>query len=80
MSDGPKYQYHVLTWGGFYNTEYKAVHGLEPGDFLFDTESERSAFILWFPCPRGSTAMSGPPCIGCPSSVASVSTPPMISG
>ena len=45
MSDGPKYQYHVLTWGGFYNTEYKAVHGLEPGDFLFDTESERSAFI-----------------------------------
>lgn len=45
MFDFPKYQYHVLTWGGFYNEEYKRIHGLESGDFLFDTESERSAFI-----------------------------------
>ena len=42
---GPKYQYHVLTWGGFYNTEHKAIHQLEPGDYLFDTQEARDAFI-----------------------------------
>lgn len=38
-------KYHVLTWGGFYNDEHKAKHGLEEGDFLFDTDAERQAFI-----------------------------------
>lgn len=41
----PKYQYHVLTWGGFYNDEYKKIHGLSSGDFLFDTKEEREVFI-----------------------------------
>ena len=41
----PKYQYHLKTWGGFYNDEYKEIHGLQEGDFLFDTEEEREAFI-----------------------------------
>jgi hypothetical protein len=43
--DCPKYQYHALTWGGFYNTEYKSIHGLEEGDFLFDKKEDRDAFI-----------------------------------
>jgi hypothetical protein len=41
----PKYQYHVKTWGGFYNEEYRVIHGLEDGDFLFDTREARHAFI-----------------------------------
>lgn len=41
----PKYRYHVKTWGGFYNDEYRAIHGLEEGDFLFDTEEGRDKFI-----------------------------------
>ena len=45
MSNTPKYQYHVCTWGGFYNSEHKAIHGLEDGDFVFDTEQQREAFI-----------------------------------
>ena len=40
-----KYQYHVLTWGGFYNHEYKNIHGLDKGDFFFDTKEERDEFI-----------------------------------
>tara|TARA_R110000850_G_scaffold89835_1_gene191962 strand:- start:5 stop:427 length:423 start_codon:yes stop_codon:yes gene_type:complete len=39
------YQYHVRTWGGFYNKEYKDLHGLEDGDFFFDTAHERQVFI-----------------------------------
>lgn len=41
----PKYQYHVQTWGGFYNKEHKRIHGLTPGDFVFDSPEERDAFI-----------------------------------
>lgn len=41
----PAYQYHALTWGGFYNKEYKSIHGLDSGDFIFKTESERDKFI-----------------------------------
>jgi hypothetical protein len=41
----PKYQFHVLTWGGFYNDEYKEHHGLADGDFVFDTMRERTEFI-----------------------------------
>lgn len=45
MSNTPKYQYHVLTWGGFYNDEHKVFHGLNDGDFVFDTEKQREDFI-----------------------------------
>jgi len=41
----PTYQYHVLTWGGFYNEEYKKIHGLDGGDFFFDTSDERDNFV-----------------------------------
>jgi len=41
----PKYEYHVLTWGGFYNKEHKDIHGLEGGDYVFSTEKEREDFI-----------------------------------
>jgi len=41
----PKYKYHVLTWGGFYNDEFKNIHKLEEGDFIFDTKEKRDKFI-----------------------------------
>lgn len=40
-----KYEYHLKTWGGFYNDEYKRVHKLEPGDYWFDTNKEREDYI-----------------------------------
>lgn len=40
-----KYQYHLKTWGGFYNEQYKKVHGKEPGDYVFDTKEERKDYI-----------------------------------
>lgn len=39
------YKYHLSTWGGFYNEEYKKVHNKEKGDYLFDTYEEREAYI-----------------------------------
>ena len=41
----PKYQYHVKTWGGFYNDEYKNIHKKECGDFIFDSKKERDSFV-----------------------------------
>ena len=38
-----KYQYHLKTWGGFYNTQHK--HGFKEGDYLFNTEVERGNYI-----------------------------------
>lgn len=40
-----KYQFHVLTWGGFYNEGYQIIHGQVPGDRVFDTKEEREAYI-----------------------------------
>jgi len=40
-----KYEYHLLTWGGFYNEEYWKTHGKTSGDFWFDTEEERQAYM-----------------------------------
>ena len=40
-----KYQYHMHTWGGFYNDEYKSKHKHEPGDYFFNTDTERQAHI-----------------------------------
>ena len=45
IADKPRYQYHVLTWGGFYNKEYKDIHGFEEGDYVFESEKEREDFI-----------------------------------
>lgn len=41
----PRYQYHVQTWGGFYNEDHKKTHGLEPGDYLFGTKGARDVFV-----------------------------------
>lgn len=38
-----KYKYHLLTWGGFYNTYHK--HDFKAGDYLFNTLEEREAYI-----------------------------------
>ena len=40
-----KYEYLLHTWGGFYNEEHKAKHGLEPGYFWFSTADERKKFL-----------------------------------
>lgn len=45
MENKLKYQYHLLTWGGFYNNEHKEKHGFNEGDYVFDTEKERSEHI-----------------------------------
>jgi hypothetical protein len=42
-SNSPKYQYHLQTWGGFYNKEH--THGFKSGDYIFDTLEERDAYI-----------------------------------
>lgn len=41
----PKYEYHLSTWGGFYNDEHKAKHGYEEGDYWFDSATEREMYI-----------------------------------
>jgi hypothetical protein len=41
----PKYQYRLHTWGGFYNAEFKIIHGLEEGDYYFNTFEAREKFI-----------------------------------
>ena len=41
----PKYEYHLFTWGGFYNDEYFKIHQKPKGDFWFNTPEERQVFI-----------------------------------
>jgi hypothetical protein len=43
--ENEKYEFLLHTWGGFYNEEYKAKHGLEPGYFWFDTKEERESYL-----------------------------------
>ena len=43
--DKPKYEYHVLIWGGFFNDEYKKIHKKEEGNYWFNSKSNRSKFI-----------------------------------
>jgi hypothetical protein len=43
--DHEKYEYLLHTWGGFYNEEHKANHGLEPGYFWFSTAVDRQKFF-----------------------------------
>jgi len=40
-----KYQYHALVWGGFYNSEHQIIHEEKEGDYVFDTLSERDAYV-----------------------------------
>lgn len=40
-----KYEYHLKTWGGFYNEEYAKIHKKAPGDFWFNTFEERSKYV-----------------------------------
>lgn len=41
-----KYEYAFKTWGGFYNEEFKKLHGREQGTFYFDTRDERDAEVF----------------------------------
>jgi hypothetical protein len=41
----PKYEFHLYTWGGFYNKEHLKIHNKPRGDFWFDTAEERQHFI-----------------------------------
>jgi hypothetical protein len=41
----PKYEYMLHTWGGFYNAEHAAKHGLKGGYFWFDTAKERDDYL-----------------------------------
>lgn len=45
MKKEPKYEYHLYTWGGFYNEEHLKIHRKPRGDFWFDTNEERQKFI-----------------------------------
>lgn len=38
-----KYEYFLLTWGGFYNEEH--LHGFKEGNYWFDTLEERTEYI-----------------------------------
>ena len=40
----PKYKYRLITWGGFFNEEYKKLHHLSEGQYIFDTKQERDDF------------------------------------
>lgn len=41
----PKYEYHLFTWGGFYNKQYFQIHKKPNGNFWFETAEERQIFI-----------------------------------
>jgi hypothetical protein len=41
----PEYEYHLFTWGGFYNEEHLKIHKKPRGDFWFKTKKERQQFI-----------------------------------
>jgi len=45
MNKELKYEYHLQTWGGFYNDEYAKIHKKVEGDFWFDTKEERQLYI-----------------------------------
>jgi hypothetical protein len=40
-----KYEYHLFTWGGFYNEGYLKIHKKPQGDFWFNTEKDRNKFL-----------------------------------
>lgn len=40
-----KYEYHLLTWGGFYNEEHFDIHQEPDGNHWFDTNEERQIYI-----------------------------------
>lgn len=43
--ENEKYEYLLKTWGGFYNEEFKKIHGKEEGYFFFDAKKERKDYI-----------------------------------
>jgi len=43
--NGPKYEYLIHTWGGFYNDQYKKYHNFKPGYVWFDTAEERDNYL-----------------------------------
>ena len=43
--ENEKYEYMLHTWGGFYNDEHKAKHGLEEGYYWFSTAWDRQKYL-----------------------------------
>jgi len=41
-----KYEYVIHTWGGFFNPEHAAKHGLSGGYYWFDTAEDRVAYLF----------------------------------
>jgi len=41
----PEYHYNVLVWGGFFNKEYRKIHGYQDGNYRFKSIEERTKFI-----------------------------------
>lgn len=44
METNLKYEYRLLTWGGFYNN-WESTHGYKEGTYWFDTKEERDKYI-----------------------------------
>ena len=42
---GIKYEYMLHTWGGFYNDEFKSIHGHIGGSHYFDTKQKRENYL-----------------------------------
>ncbi len=40
-----KYEYMLLTWGGFYSKRHQVKHGYTPGYRWFDTAEERTKYV-----------------------------------
>ncbi|MFC4219001.1 hypothetical protein [Flagellimonas marina] len=43
--DSLKYEYLLKTWGGFYNSEYKDIHGEVEGYHYFETAEKRAEYL-----------------------------------
>ena len=41
----PKYEYHLYTWGGFYNECHFKIHKKPRSNFWFNSDEERQTFI-----------------------------------
>lgn len=44
MKPSDSYEYHLFTWGGFYNEEHRKKHGLIPGNHWFKTYKDREDY------------------------------------
>ena len=45
MEYKPKYEYHLQTWGGFYNEEFQKIHGFKEGNYDFNSLEDRTNYL-----------------------------------